>query len=85
MKSWVESANAPVTDFPLENLPFGVFQDGICVAIGDFVLSLRLCGQAGFLDGLSHATMAATAARALLDLPHGRSFQFPATFSRPTR
>ena len=23
--SWVESANDPATDFPIQNLPFGVF------------------------------------------------------------
>jgi len=55
MKSWVESANDSATDFPLENLPFGVFQDGIGVAIGDYVLSLGTSSQAGFLEGLSAA------------------------------
>ena len=25
LTSWVESANAPGCDFPLQNLPFGVF------------------------------------------------------------
>src|SRR5262249_50896724 len=59
VKSWIESANEPGNDFPIENLPFGVFQDGICVAIGDVVLSLGLCAQAGFLNGLSHATLEA--------------------------
>ncbi|MDE3198308.1 MAG: fumarylacetoacetase [Acidobacteriota bacterium] len=53
MKSWIESANDPATDFPLENLPYGVFQEGIGVAIGDFVLSLGLCAQAGYLEGLA--------------------------------
>jgi fumarylacetoacetase len=68
VKSWIESANAAGTDFPLENLPFGVFQDGICIAIGDFVLSLGLCEQAGFLDGLSQATTAATSKPRLNEL-----------------
>ena len=49
MKSWVESANEPGTDFPLENLPYGVFrhdkQTRIGVAIGDQVLDLRACAQ----------------------------------------
>ncbi|WP_126979122.1 fumarylacetoacetase [Frigidibacter oleivorans] len=44
MKSWVDSANSPDTDFPLNNLPYGVFDDGqgarMGVAIGDFVLDL---------------------------------------------
>ncbi len=46
-RSWVESANSPETDFPLNNLPYGAFRmrdnemvTGCCVAIGDFVLSL---------------------------------------------
>lgn len=43
--SWVSSANAPGCEFPLNNLPYGVFDDGKGarpgVAIGDFVLDLR--------------------------------------------
>ncbi|MCA0998240.1 fumarylacetoacetase [Alloyangia pacifica] len=42
MTSWVGGANAPGCDFPLNNLPYGVFDDGqgarMGVAIGDFVL-----------------------------------------------
>ena len=26
LKSWVDSANLPGTDFPVQNLPFGVFR-----------------------------------------------------------
>ena len=44
MQSWVGGANAPGCDFPLNNLPYGVFDDGqgarMGVAIGDFVLDL---------------------------------------------
>jgi fumarylacetoacetase len=48
LTSWVESANDPDTDFPIQNLPFGVFTrddvpEGdarIGVAIGDHVLDL---------------------------------------------
>jgi fumarylacetoacetase len=56
--SWVVSANAPETDFPLQNLPFGVFRrtgepgpGRIGVAIGDRVLDLAACQEAGLLDG----------------------------------
>ncbi|HYJ99932.1 MAG TPA: fumarylacetoacetase [Burkholderiaceae bacterium] len=49
LKSWVESANAPDADFPLQNLPFGrVRKRGsnepwrIGVAIGQQVLDLKL-------------------------------------------
>jgi fumarylacetoacetase len=48
LKSWVESANAAGTDFPIQNLPFGRFRPAgsakgwrIGVAIGDQVLDLR--------------------------------------------
>jgi fumarylacetoacetase len=27
LKSWVESANEPGCEFPIQNLPFGVFRD----------------------------------------------------------
>ena len=53
MKSWVESANGH-PDFPIENLPFGVFRLGgegrIGVAIGDQVLNLRDCQEAGLIS-----------------------------------
>ena len=43
MRSWVESANGD-TDFPLQNLPYGVFDDGngprCGVAIGDQILDV---------------------------------------------
>lgn len=44
MRSWVESANSPETDFPLNNLPYGVFEAGgharMGVAIGDRILDV---------------------------------------------
>ena len=58
LRSWVESANDPETDFPIQNLPFGRFrrprpgQEELGVAIGDQVLSLRAAAAAGLLDGL---------------------------------
>ncbi len=54
--SWLESASDPGTDFPLANLPFGVFErDGtarIGLAIGDQILDLHACAQARLLDNL---------------------------------
>ncbi len=49
MRSWVESANRPGCDFPLENLPYGVFRTParaprVGVAIGDFILDAAACG-----------------------------------------
>lgn len=50
LKSSVESANDPAGDFPIQNLPYGVFQPGIIgVAIGDRILNLRACAEAGLL------------------------------------
>ena len=46
LTSWVESANEPDSDFPVQNLPFGVFSAGrskkgrIGVAIGDQILDV---------------------------------------------
>ena len=46
IKSWVASANEPGCDFPIQNLPFGVFRrkndegGGIGVAIGDQVFDI---------------------------------------------
>lgn len=58
-RSWVESANEAGCDFPLENLPYGVFRGErgkhLCVAIGDRVLDLRACVDAGWLSGLPAA------------------------------
>ena len=51
LRSWVESANAPGCDFPIQNLPFGIFRrkgekaaprGG--VAIGDQILDLAALG-----------------------------------------
>lgn len=43
-RSWVGSANDASTDFPLQNLPYGVFDDGngarMGVAIGDMILDV---------------------------------------------
>jgi fumarylacetoacetase len=52
VKSWVESANAPEGDFPIQNLPLGRFRPAgtdeplrAGVAIGDQVLDLKLALQ----------------------------------------
>ena len=63
--SWVAAANHPKTDFPIQNLPFGVFrraggepQGG--VAIGDQILDLAAAVREGLFDG--DAAIAARAA-----------------------
>jgi fumarylacetoacetase len=63
LRSWVASANAPHSDFPLQNLPFGVFRRAgsserfrIGVAIGDQILDLRAAVDAGAFAGADGLT-----------------------------
>lgn len=54
-KSWVDSANDKTADFPLNNLPYGVFStqdtDPRCgVAIGDCVFDICAAEAAGLVD-----------------------------------
>ncbi|HVE43270.1 MAG TPA: fumarylacetoacetase [Planctomycetota bacterium] len=58
LRSWVESANAPGTEFPIQNLPFGSFQrtgspepprSGI--AIGDQIVDVGAAARDGLLQG----------------------------------
>jgi fumarylacetoacetase len=64
-ESWVESANDAATDFPIQNLPLGVFTrrrggDGaprIGAAIGNRVVDVRAAAEAGLLAGLSAAAL----------------------------
>src|SRR5450631_3730886 len=57
LKSWVASANDPASDFPIQNLPYGVFRHRdatkIGVAIGDQILDLHGCASEGLLAGVS--------------------------------
>jgi fumarylacetoacetase len=55
LRSWVDSANAPTTDFPVQNLAFGVFRanDGRArpgVAIGEQILDLAGAAESKLLD-----------------------------------
>ena len=63
-RAWLDSANAEGSDFPVQNLPFGVItRDGgegrVAVAIGDRALDLRAALDAGHLAGLPEATLQA--------------------------
>ena len=63
LQSWVASANRPGTDFPIHNLPYGVYESPsglrIGVAIGDSILDLRACSERGFMgDEIAHACAA---------------------------
>jgi len=66
LRSWVASANAAGTDFPIQNLPFAVFRCAGAgeafrggVAIGNAIVDLAAASASGAFDGL-----AARAARA---------------------
>jgi fumarylacetoacetase len=59
LRSWVASANTGNTDFPIQNLPYGVFrragsdeQFRLGVAIGDQILDLAAARMAGIFAGL---------------------------------
>jgi len=67
LRSWVATANTGDADFPIQNLPFGVFRRAGTtdafrggVAIGDRILDLAQAAQAGVFEDL--ATDAARAA-----------------------
>jgi fumarylacetoacetase len=69
MKSWIDSANDPRGDFPLENLPLGVFRSGrrakIGTAIGDRILDLGACYEEGLVaeDALAQPSLNALMAK----------------------
>src|SRR5271155_1737980 len=68
--SWIESANDFTTDFPLQNLPFGVFSTRsldprVGVAIGDQVLDVRASAEQGILRALNPALQEACTASTL--------------------
>jgi len=77
LRSWVESANIPDCDFPIQNLPLGVFrlvgaeQSRVGAAIGDQILDLRpwLTGDTlnGYmsLPAVQHRDLRRTLSRAL--------------------
>lgn len=55
LQSWVSSANQAECEFPIQNLPYGVFSTGndaprCGVAIGDMIVDLAACETKGLLD-----------------------------------
>jgi fumarylacetoacetase len=57
LTSWIESANSPDTDFPIQNLPFGVFsrkgdaERRVGVAIGDQIVDIGESLSANLWNG----------------------------------
>ncbi len=72
LRSWVESANSPQADFPIQNLPLGVFEHSgkshIGVAIGNSILDLNLSTNDGLLDKLDSTLVAACGRDSLNEL-----------------
>jgi len=71
-RSWLASANDRATDFPIQNLPFGVFRaDGRTrggVALGDRIIDLGALAIAGLLTGEAEAAARAAAGETLAPL-----------------
>ena len=74
LTSWVASAQAPGTDFPVQNLPFGVFRrlgtgetPRAGVAVGDQVLDLPACLAEGMLHDVADSPAAAACAQPSLN------------------
>lgn len=68
-KSWLRAANERAGDFPLENLPFGVFQrdstSRIGMAIGDQILDLAGGVDADLFPGVAESVLRACRAENL--------------------
>jgi fumarylacetoacetase len=77
LTSWVESAQSPGCDFPIQNLPFGVFRRAgsaeaarVGIAIGDRILDLSAAARDGWLGDNAeiHAACARSRLNALMAL-----------------
>jgi fumarylacetoacetase len=71
-RSWVESANAPGSDFPVQNLPFGLFRAGGAtrggVALGEFIIDLGQLRATGLLSGAAAEAAEAASGQSLVPL-----------------
>ena len=96
LRSWVVSANDGNTDFPIQNLAFGVFrragtneQFRIGVAIGDQILDLNVALHAGVFAEIGNAALAhaltASNLNALMDLGNAVSSQVRLALSKALR
>ena len=67
LRSWVESANDQTTDFPIQNLPFGVFRWSddasarVGVAIGEQIFDVSAAHRLGLFSGSAREGAAACA------------------------
>jgi fumarylacetoacetase len=69
LKSWVESANDPNTDFPIQNLPFCIYSEddhiSVGVAIGDQILDTR-----AYFHGMIGTSEIGDRGRNIFDFPN---------------
>ncbi len=74
LRSWVPSANVAQTDFPIQNLPFGIFRRAgsseaprVGAAIGDRILDLSACFAAGLFGAADVQQVALACASSTLN------------------
>jgi fumarylacetoacetase len=74
-KSWIESANNPTGDFPIQNLPLGVFSHSASdeprpgIAIGDQILDLAAAYELGLLpESVPQGAVCSSSLNALFSL-----------------
>jgi fumarylacetoacetase len=71
LRSWIETANRPESDFPIQNLPFGVFRTSssdtprVGIAIGDMILDVSAARRKGCFTGLADAAAEACTGQTL--------------------
>ena len=80
LRSWLPSANLPGCDFPIQNLPLGIFRRAgtgeaarVGVAIGEEVLDLAACAEADLVESDIAAHCATAQLNGLLSLGHAAS------------
>ncbi len=86
LRSWVSAANEPGEEFPIQNLPYGVFSRGgdpprVGVAIGDHVLDLRAAADLGLIGGEEAAAVRGPTLNALMALGRPASARLRAALS----
>ena len=74
LKSWVDSANEDSTDFPIQNLPLGVFRENekepfrCGVGIGNFILDISKAADKGLLSGAGVEACKSSILNSFMDL-----------------
>jgi fumarylacetoacetase len=75
LRSWIDSANEENSDFPVQNLPYGVFKRRetseavrVGVAIGDQIFDIAAANEAGLFDDESRKAAGACAHNSLNSL-----------------